>query len=128
MRFSDRLRLLRLQHGYTQEDVGRVLGVGYNTIGNYERGMREPTIEGIKRLAQHFGVSADYMMGRTDDPSPHQPAADDGGSAEEPRLLARNMFTADEMRQVSRLSPADRKLLKGMIELLYKNADAGEQA
>jgi Predicted transcriptional regulators len=63
--FSDRLKELRLNTGKQQKDIAEYMGVLPRTIRFYESGEREPNIESINKLADFFGVSADYLLGRT---------------------------------------------------------------
>jgi len=42
------------------------LPINYSTYANYESGFREPNSETLQILAQHFGVSLDYLMGVSD--------------------------------------------------------------
>lgn len=62
--FPERLKFLRLQHGLSQADLGRILGFSCQAISNYESGKREPRISEITILADYFRVSIDYLLGR----------------------------------------------------------------
>lgn len=66
--FSERLRDLRLEHGMTQEEVGKIIGVKRYSIYGYEKGNNYPEVPGLITLADYFGVSIDYLVGRTDNP------------------------------------------------------------
>ena len=63
--FAERLRELREKHGLTQKELGNALNVTSQTISNYEIGKREPEISEFIKLADYFGVSIDYLIGRT---------------------------------------------------------------
>ena len=63
-----RLKQLRTERGLLQADIGGYLGKGQNTISYYENGKREPSIEELKRIADYFNVSVDYLLGLTDNP------------------------------------------------------------
>lgn len=52
----------------TQEDTAHELGIRYSTYCRYEHGGTEPTISGAARMADFFGVSLDYLAGRSDTP------------------------------------------------------------
>jgi transcriptional regulator with XRE-family HTH domain len=67
--FCDRLKKLRLEKGTPQKDLSVLLGVSVRAYQFYESGDREPNIENINKLADFFEVSADYLLGRTDDPA-----------------------------------------------------------
>lgn len=62
--FPERLKFLRLQHGLSQAELGRILGFSYQAISNYENGKREPRISEIIQFADYFKVSIDYLLGR----------------------------------------------------------------
>ena len=66
--FGDRLRELRQKSGVKQTAIAEMLGVLPRTIRFYESGKREPNIESIKKLAEFFGVSTDYLLGHSDNP------------------------------------------------------------
>lgn len=50
-----------------QEQLARLLGVDRITISSYESNMRQPSLDTLSRIADVFGVSTDYLLGRTDD-------------------------------------------------------------
>lgn len=64
------IRRLRTERGWSQETLSRLVGVSANMPSRYETGAAEPSLDTLARLAQVFGVSADYMLGLTDDPAP----------------------------------------------------------
>lgn len=64
--FADRIRKLRLEHGLTQEQVGKIIGVKHFSIYSYEKGRACPEMKGLIALADYFDVSMDYLVGRTD--------------------------------------------------------------
>ena len=63
--FADRLKELRQKTNVKQTVIAELLGVLPRTVRFYESGEREPNIENIKKLADFFNVSTDYLMGRT---------------------------------------------------------------
>jgi transcriptional regulator with XRE-family HTH domain len=56
------LSFLRKQFKMTQVELGKMLGVGYTTIGNWENAYRNPDLFDIARLSKIFGVSADDLI------------------------------------------------------------------
>jgi len=64
--FSNRLKQLRLEKGATQKQVCDWLGFTKNAYGNYEQGIREPSLDALCKLCDFFGVTADYLLGRSD--------------------------------------------------------------
>lgn len=67
--FSDRLKELRIQSDKKQTEIAECLGVLPRTLRLYESGEHDPNIERINKLADLFGVSTDYLLGRSDDPT-----------------------------------------------------------
>lgn len=68
----EKLTQLRKQAGYTQAHLARILGIPRPTYSNYERPKemsgREPSVEILKRLADVYDISLDYLLDRTKDP------------------------------------------------------------
>lgn len=64
-----RLRELRNAKNKTQEELGAELNIAASTIGMYEQGRRYPSIDVLRRIADYFHVSTDYILGRTESPS-----------------------------------------------------------
>lgn len=67
---NTRLRALRLQKKWTQKDVADKLGCAVNTYGLYERGKYEIPIIVIVQLSFLYNVSVQYIVMKTDDPTP----------------------------------------------------------
>lgn len=64
-----RLKTIRADKRITQSDVARYLGCARTTYTQYETGVSEPDIETINKLANYFGVTSDYLLGRSDNPT-----------------------------------------------------------
>lgn len=68
--FGERLKLLRKQKHLTQEQLASIIGVERSSIGKYEGKTQVIPSDDIKyRIAEYFGVTVDYLLGRTDEPS-----------------------------------------------------------
>lgn len=67
--FSHKLKQLRLSKDLSQRELGQKVGVSNATLSLYENNDRKPDFDTIKKLADYFGVTADYLLGRTDDPN-----------------------------------------------------------
>lgn len=63
MEFSERLKQLRKEKDFTQEELANKLGITAGAVGLYEQGRREPDNSTVKKLAQMFDVSTDYLLG-----------------------------------------------------------------
>ncbi len=64
-----RLKACRKEKGLTQCQVAIYCDITEKTYQNYELMTREPKLEILVRLAELFGVSLDYLTGRTDNPN-----------------------------------------------------------
>ncbi len=58
------LKELRKQKNKTQQDVEKETGINQKNYSRYENGVTEPDIETLKKLADYFGTSIDYIVGR----------------------------------------------------------------
>lgn len=74
MSLGDRLRISREKKGWSQVYVSKILDITSQTISNYERNERDPDSSTLNKLAGLYDVSADYLLGRTDDPTPKNSA------------------------------------------------------
>ena len=70
---------LRRRSGKNQRQVAADLGISQALLSHYETGAREPGLAFVCRACDYYGVSADYLLGRT---------AGDGVSAEAVTALA----------------------------------------
>lgn len=64
--FSERLRLLREEKELSQIKLAEILGVKKQTLSDWENGKSETSFEMLVKIADFFGVSTDYLLGRTD--------------------------------------------------------------
>lgn len=74
--FGTRLRQLRKSRGWTMQEIADRLDTTKASISGYEQHDRMPTPDKIIIFAKLFGVSVDYILGQTDDPTPHSKLAD----------------------------------------------------
>ena len=59
-----RLKELRNNENLNQEDVAKIIQVARTTYSSYEQGLSEPNIETLCKLADHYNISLDYLVGR----------------------------------------------------------------
>lgn len=62
------LLLLRKEKGISQKEAAASLGVSQALLSHYEKGIRECGLGFVVRAADFYGVSADYLLGRSADP------------------------------------------------------------
>ena len=109
MQFGDILRGLLEQDGISQKQLADALNLAPSTLGNYIRGLREPDFATLSRIADYFGVTADFLLGRR---------PPEGLSHEEEELV----------RLYRALSAQGKRLLRSIGELLFRQEGVAEKA
>ena len=73
MVFGERIKQLRIEHQWTQDYVCSKLNISSGALSRYETSMYEPkSLELVKDFASLFGVSTDYLLGKSDIRNPEQ--------------------------------------------------------
>lgn len=88
------LKFLRNQSGETQAELANFLGITRAAYTNIENGKREPDYDTIKKLANHFSVTIDYLLGNE-----KTPAIDNDGRGK--KDSSKGKIAADIMSQLS---------------------------
>ncbi len=105
---------MRQQKGLSQAELARLLGIGQSTIAMYEKNKRLPEYHLLVRLADFFGVSTDYLLGRTDQAGP-------GGRkdalGERVLALAADPLFAGVLREAAELTAEEKRTLAEYWEL-----------
>lgn len=65
MQFGDRLKELREEKELKQAELANLFNISPSTIGMYEQNRRTPDFALLNSIADYFGVSVDYLLGRT---------------------------------------------------------------
>lgn len=99
---------LRKEKGLTQNELAQKLKIGQSSIVGYEKGDRDPVATTLIAYADFFGVSVDYLLGRSDDFGTVVIHSDPS-----------EMLTSDEKRLIS----AYRKLVPNMKKFMLNNAE-----
>lgn len=60
----------RIDRDFKQKEIAAELGLNVDVYRRYEKGLREIPVWALLRLADLYQTSVDYLLGRTDDPSP----------------------------------------------------------
>ena len=66
--FPMMLSALRRQQGLSQRKAASDLNISQALLSHYENGTREPGLAFICRVCDYYGVTADYLLGRSRDP------------------------------------------------------------
>lgn len=62
----ERLKQIRLEKKLTQEQVSKIIGGSKNLYNRYENGTRKISVYNIYKLANYYGVTIDYLIGRNE--------------------------------------------------------------
>lgn len=65
-KISEKIKELRLEHGFTQIELANLAGVKQSCVSKWERGATLPDSDMIVSLCKIFDVSADYLLGLTE--------------------------------------------------------------
>lgn len=62
------IKELRISKNLSQTELGNIVGVERSAICQWEKGGRQPDIQALWKMADYFGVSVDYLIGRISNP------------------------------------------------------------
>lgn len=106
--FGEKLKKLRKDRGWSQDEFGRRVGVHGRHIGKYEIGRAMPNAETVVKIAGALGVSIDYLL-RDDLAEQSAP----GTSLQDEELLRK--FEA-----VEKMDEEDRRVIASLIDAYIK--------
>lgn len=66
LKLSERLHSLRKERKLTQENAANEMGIALRSYRRYESGEREPTASVLVQMADYYGVTTDYLLGRSE--------------------------------------------------------------
>lgn len=68
MNYRERIRAVREDNDYTQSEIGAVLNKSQQGYNHIEAGRAELKIEDLITLCKFYKLSADYLIGLSDEP------------------------------------------------------------
>ena len=86
------LKMLRKAENKTQKELAQIINVAESTYNGYEKEINEPTIETLIKLADYYGVSLYYLVGRNY-------ANELGYLSEEQKAIIKMFLKLDEFEQ-----------------------------
>ncbi len=111
-KLSNMLRELRESKKLYQKDIAKILNISTSAYGYYEQGKRDPDTFTLKTLADFYGVTSDYLLGREIYGKKYElPEAN-----EEKHEISN--FNIELHNDIENLSPASIEELKKYIQLL----------
>lgn len=108
--FNRILTLLRKERGITQKEAASSLGISQALLSHYEKGIRECGLDFVVRAADFYGVSCDYLLGRSPDRTGMTLSVDD---------LPDDDSREDAKFKGSVLPILNKRLLTNSISVLY---------
>ncbi|MBA4602134.1 helix-turn-helix domain-containing protein [Thermoactinomyces mirandus] len=129
--FSDRIRKLRAKSGLSQSELASRINIAKSTLAMYETGKREPNFDIVRRIADFFDVSVDYLLGQIDNPLPLKHQTDELKKNEVSIL---DLEKAIEMIEKGKahfggynLTEEDRDFIAKMIRLVIERKRKGNE-
>lgn len=123
---SQRLKEARKRSKLTQEELAKMVKTKKTTISNYETGYSSPSNEMLNDLADALRVSADYLLGRTNDPSPIENEKPYDSLAEITKYVQSLGVTSMgffDIEKWKNLSPDDVEMLKRNFDTIVEMAE-----
>jgi len=119
-KFGDRLKTLRIENGLTQEEFGRIFGVSKYSVSLYENNKNLPSDDVKKKIAQHFNISIDWLMGISNARVPEisQSDKDDSEIIEVCRQLQNSNEGRALIKQIKGMSSAEIKKINRIVEVI----------
>lgn len=113
-----RLKLARQHKNMTQMEVAEKLGISNGTLSGYERNYRDPDTETLAKLAELYGVSVDWLTGRTDHPNSNVVRK----KSEEDQMQRKSDFYRELAKKYSIdiENPDTRRKLEKLVQLFFQ--------
>jgi transcriptional regulator with XRE-family HTH domain len=61
---GDNLKTLRKEKKLSQTEISKIIGIAQTTYAGYENNKHEPDLRTLKKIADYYRVSVDYLIGR----------------------------------------------------------------
>lgn len=116
MELKDTLKQIREKHGLTKRELCEKTGISERAYLTYEFGEREPKIGVIQKLADFYGVTTDYLLGRPEATAPK--------SAIDSLVEEQSLHAVEEslLRMYFKLEPKKRaEFMQSVLEDVQKN-------
>lgn len=112
--FSTKLRNLREHQEFSQKQAAERLNIAPATYSRYERGVREPDFNTLKRIANFFHVSIDYLLGNED-----EIALETAPILEFDKLIMNGNYTINQRFP----NESERRTIRDVVQAIYQNKE-----
>lgn len=116
--FAERIKSYREKSGISQEELASKYGYTKQTVSSWENNGQIPRDSVLRNLASFFETSTDYLLGLTDDPSPHKIQQENKKPKDLLKLLEQEEYTLNG----ELASPEDKERIKRIVEAMYWDA------
>ncbi|MFZ7119485.1 MAG: helix-turn-helix domain-containing protein [Eubacteriaceae bacterium] len=107
MTLGKKIKYLREKNSMTQKRLAELLNLTQQAIGKWEKDINEPDSKALIKLSEIFNCSVDFLLNKTDNPTPYQVSAEDKELTPKERL--KELFKHPKLKDK---------------ELAFKNFDA----
>lgn len=114
--FNRIITLLRKERGITQKQAAQELGISQAQLSHYEKGIRECSLAFVVQVADYYGVSCDYLLGRSADRS--------GRTIQVSDLPDPAASTSGSIYRGSVLPTMYKKLIENSLDILYDKLES----
>lgn len=113
---QDTIKDERNKRSLSQLALSKLIGVSQQTIGSWETGRTSPDLLMLVNLADFFDVTTDYLLGRTKNRKPWEPAQPPAAPASTPPLTPQEQDLLSKYRV---LTDEHRGLLQNQLDAMY---------
>lgn len=106
--FGEKLKQARKQKGWSQEELGKQIGVHGRHVGKYENGHTMPSAETLVRIATIFNVSTDYLLREDFEETPSA------------RALLKDRELIKKFEAVENMGDEDKHVIMSLIDAYIK--------
>lgn len=120
---GDTLKRLRNMKNITSEELCTQIGIKSGSYRNYERNDRKPDYETLIKLADFYGVTTDYLLGRPDAKPPADPVeefVDKVQMKEQEQIILKKWLALDEKQR--------RVVFDFMVDIVHEYESASVQS
>lgn len=106
MSIGEKIKKLRQEKDVSQAELGEIVGVHEKHISRYERGISQPSAEILRKMADFFGVSIDFLV------------SEDNITFDNPK----DNELLDYFEEANRLEEEDKNIIKGVLDAIIFKA------
>lgn len=119
----NKFRNLRTNNNMLQSDIAKKINVSTSAIGMWEQGRRQPDNESIRKIANIFGVSTDYLLDNDEDSKIIDENIIDPELNQTLKTLASNEFDRTLFKKYGELTEEKKKIVMSVINSIIDDVD-----